>query len=138
MPVTFTVSDDGSFVWAITSGSLTSEELFDYEQETATDERIRPGFRELFDVTSSEQVQITKETMEEIHNLGMKNPKKGYGNKLAIVAKGESFDYARYYEQIVQSNLQNVIVFNSINTALLWLGVSQEESTKMLACRNSS
>ncbi len=131
MPITYAVSDDGSFVWATVIASLTPEELFKYEQKTAKDERIRPGFRELFDVTQTDQVQVSKETMEQVRNLSAMNPKKGSGNQLAIVARGESFDHARYYEQIATPQLQNVIVFNNLNTALIWLGVSKELVKKM-------
>jgi len=134
VPVSYTVSTDGSFVWATVIASLTPEELYEYEQKTAIDERIRPGFRELFDVTQTDQVEVTKETMEQVRNLSAVNPKKGKGNQLAIVARGQSFDHARYYEYITAPNLQNVIVFNNLNTALLWLGVSIKEANKM-ACR---
>ncbi len=95
MPMSYKVSHDGMFVHATATGVLTVEETCEYQQTQVDDERIKPSFRELFDVTRIAESRIDAEGLHRIAERAMANPKKSHGSKLATVAgRGESFDRA--------------------------------------------
>jgi hypothetical protein len=54
-----------------------------------------------------------------------------------VVSSSSSFDNARYYEKIAQENFQDIIVFNSLRTAEIWLGVDAKDLMQSDAKPNS-
>ena len=129
MPVRYEVSADGEFVRATATGELTPTEIHRFIQATAQDARIKPGFRELFDVRHISRSQVTPESLVGISQLVMNNPKRLPGSRLAIVAgSGSSFNKARKYEAIASPSVESVIVFNDTHTAETWLDVTNIET----------
>ena len=123
MPIKYTVSDDGMFVYAIVEGVLTMEDVHNYGQEISDDNRIKAGFNELFDLSLMTKSALDQQDLHRIVELTKANKKMLPTGRLAIVAgRDESFSNSRYYEKIV-SPLRNVIVFNNVSTARKWLGV---------------
>jgi hypothetical protein len=117
------------FVRAIATGEITPEEIHEYIREVAQDERVKPGFRELFDVRHISRSQVTPESFTHIRQLAKDNPKRLPGTRLAIVvSSGNSFDKARKYEALASPDLENVIVFNDLQTAEIWLGVRHTDT----------
>ena len=49
MPVSYKVSANGQYVRAVVTGVLDREEILQYHMAVANDDRIKPGFKELFD-----------------------------------------------------------------------------------------
>ena len=129
MPVQYEVSADGKFVRATATGEITPEEIHEFIQAIARDDRVKPGFRELFDVSHISASKVEKESFARIRQLVLQNPKRLPGSHLAIVVgSGSSFDKAREYERIASPGVENVIVFNDLHTAEVWLGVTDVET----------
>jgi hypothetical protein len=124
MPVRYEVSADGKFVRATATGELKVEEIHGFIKAVAEDDRIKPGFLELFDVRRISASQVKPESFARIRQLVMDNPKRLPGSQLAIVvATGSSYDKARQYEAAASPDVENVIVFNDMATAEVWLGI---------------
>jgi hypothetical protein len=124
MPLEYTVSDDGKFVHATAKGMLAPEDIRRYVHELIEDDRVRVGYRELFDASGTTGSLVTLESIQGFRRLNQGNPKKLPGSKLAIVvSRSSSFEKARHFERLVEPDAQNVIVFNSSDVAKIWLGV---------------
>ena len=128
MSVKYTVNDKGTLVYAVASGILRPDELNKYLVDMANDERLKPGYRELFDMTQLIESLVTPASFPEILKLIAANPKKQRGSKLAIVAGPEgSFETARQFERLANPDMVKVIVFNDIETAKVWLGIEGDQ-----------
>jgi hypothetical protein len=127
MSVKYTVNDKGTLVYAVASGILRPDELNKYLVDMANDERLKPGYRELFDMTQLIESLVTPASFPEILKLIAANPKQR-GSKLAIVAGPEgSFETARQFERLANPDMVKVIVFNDIETAKVWLGIEGDQ-----------
>jgi hypothetical protein len=125
MPITYLIDQEGTYVHATASGVLTTDEVCQYEAQVEADEAVKPGFRELMDVRWITGAEIDKEGFGRIAQAVRAGRKRGIGSKLAIVAQqSDSFDRARYYERLAY-DIHNVIVFNSLEVAEVWLGVKK-------------
>jgi hypothetical protein len=124
MPIERKVSKDGLFVHTSAFGTVTSDELISHAQQMNKDNRIRPGFSELFDASRVTKIGITKEDIDQIVDMDGQNLEKNAGSKCAVVvAESEAFELGKYFEEISRQNYVKVIVFNSVATAKTWLGV---------------
>jgi hypothetical protein len=126
MPVEYEVFDDGNYVYAKALGELTPEDIIDYIQKLKSDPKLKEGYKELFDVRSITESKVTIESFKRIIKAVMADEKKTFRNKLAIVVlRLESFGKAKFYEIEIPAAKQNVIVFNTLETAKTWLGVDK-------------
>lgn len=131
MPIKYTVSGDGTFVHTVCTGFPTPEDLIRHEESLADDSRIKkPGFKELFDTTGISGTSVEKDTVERVAQMVFSNPEKLAASKVAIVVgDAATYEKARYYEKLIGS-LENIIVFNDIATARIWLDVSDHPASK--------
>ena len=127
MVIEYKVSEQGKYVEAIATQTLTAEEVCEYLTAIERDERIKPGFVELFDVSEIAQSQINGEGLDQIVKKIQRGPKGSRGEKVAIVvSSGTSFDRAKFIEQRIDGEY-TVIVFNHRSTAEIWLGVKKDK-----------
>ena len=139
MSVKYTVNDNGTFVYAAATGTLTPDELNKYLVDMANDERLKPGYRELFDMTRLIKSLITPASFPEILKLIAANPKKQRGSKLAIVAGPEgTFEIFRQFERLAGEDAVKIIVLNDIETAKVWLGVETHQFKSQFSFRQTS
>ena len=129
MPVRYTVSSNGLFIHAVAHGLLKSDDIYQYINDISQDDRVKPGFSELFDVHEMTESQVIPELFGDFRKLIRDDPKRKRGGKLAIVVRtNSSFNKAQQYERSVMPDVQNVIVFNDVHTAKIWLGVTEVRS----------
>lgn len=129
MPVRYKVSSNGLIVYAAAFGVLTSDDIYRYVKDISQDDSVKTGFSELFDVSEIKVSEITHEMFKDFRKLVLDDPKRKRGGRLAIVVRSNSsFDKAQRYERSVKPDVQNVIVFNDIHVAKIWLGVADIES----------
>jgi hypothetical protein len=128
MVIEYSVRNDGAYIETNATKILTTDEVIEYIMATEHDERVKPGFMELFDVSSMKKSEIDEEGLDRIVAKVRASEKRTGSNKLAIVvSKGSSFERAKYIEsRVIES--QNVIVFNRRSTAEIWLGVMEGKS----------
>lgn len=126
MSVEYQIYDNGKYIYAKATGTLTTKDIIDYIQEIKSNSEIKEGYKELFDVRFITESKVTIENFPDIIKEAAKDEKRIYRNNLAIVvSKPDSFDKAKYFEQKAPTEKQNVIVFNTLNTAKIWLGVDK-------------
>ncbi len=126
MPVKYQVHDNGKYVYAKATGTLTPEDIIDYVHKIKVNSKIKEGYKELFDVRFITKSKVTIESFAEIIKEVITDKKRIFRNKLAIVAcKRESFDKAKYYEKTIPEAKQKVIVFNTLEIAKTWLDVDK-------------
>jgi hypothetical protein len=126
MPVEYQVYDNGEYIYVKALGTLTAEEIIDYVQKIKTNPEIKEGYKELFDVRFITESKITIDSFKKIIKEVNADQNRTFRNKLAIVvSKLDSFDRAKYYERMIPMEKQNVIVFNTLETAKTWLGVDK-------------
>ena len=129
MPIEYTVHEGGFFVHAVATGTITPEQVLEYERATAEDDRIKFGFRELFDESLVEKSTIDHSDMEVIAAQVMSSPKR-QATKLAIVpGQGAAFERAQLLEKLVHLSRGNIIVFDNPTTAKQWLGVVDDDQS---------
>lgn len=130
MPIERKISKDGLFVHTSAFGTVTSEDLISHEIDMISDTRIKPGFGELFDASRVTEIKITKQDLEQVADMDGQNMEKFAGSKCAVVvAESEAFKLGKYFEEISRQNYVKVIVFNSVTTARIWLGVEDTTET---------
>ncbi len=127
MSLTYGVSADGSFVYAVAGGHLRPEDVLEYETAISADDRVKRGFKEIVDVSGITEASITADDFQKVRDMMRASGKRTRRNRLAIVvSRDSSFKNARYFEQLVDPEL-TVIVFNNIQTAMVWLGVTEKD-----------
>jgi hypothetical protein len=126
MPVEYQIYDNGKYIYAKASGKLTPKEIIDYVKKTKANTEIKDGHKELFDVRFITESKVTIESFAGIIKEVIADEKRMSSNKIAIVASRlELFDKAKFYEKAMTAKKQNIIVFNTIETAKTWLGVDK-------------
>ena len=129
MPVNYKIFENGDYVYARATGVLTLETIIAHERKIKQDSKIQIGFKELFDVREIAKSELTKEGLQKIIQEIISGGENIQRSKLAIVvSSGESFDRAKYFEKAVPLARENVIVFNMLETAKIWLGVDKPDN----------
>ncbi len=124
MPIKYQVSDDGRFVHAVASGTLNAKVSVKCQRLLAEDEKVKLGYRLLFDTTRIAKVKITKNDVDHISSIVYSNPKNSHAMKVAIIANTMIvFELSRLYEWLISRN-KNICIFNNISSAREWLDVA--------------
>jgi hypothetical protein len=125
MPIDYQVGEGGRFVHMAAGEHLGPDELLDCVRRLYADPAARPGFLLLVDLSRTARVGVTHETLEQIVPVIRSDPERRRGGKTAIVAAtNASFELSRFYEQLAGAENVDVIVFNSVDVAKIWLGVA--------------
>jgi len=107
-------------VWV---GRITMEEVFDYVGRRWSDPNKSSERKIFVDITrASFDPSIGEKEIQQIIDLYQHRRDKTLVTRIAIVA-GNDFDRASLFGQLAEQGKLNVIVFNSISTACIWLGV---------------
>ncbi len=123
MPIEYQVSNDGSYVHVVASGTVTAKESIDCQKSIAENSIVKLGYRVLFDTSKIAKIEISKGDIIQIENSAFLNPKNTPDMKVAIVANTMIvFVISRFYDRMI-SITENIIVFNNISSAKIWLEV---------------
>lgn len=130
MPVSYTVSTDGTFAYFSATGVLDVSDFEKVIKAVILDDRLVPGFRQLLDLSAISRSTLTKVSLQKVIGLAKENLKVTRDTKLAIVVSSDSsYKNARDYEEMASDEYQDIIVFNSLETAKIWLGVDKTEKS---------
>lgn len=125
MPIRYTVSADGTFAYFSATGVIDLSDLENVLNEFANDDRLVPGFRQLFDFSAISNTKLNTASLTKISELARENPKVTRDSKLAIVVSLDlSFNNAKEFEKLAEKDFYDIIVFNSLSRAKMWLGVN--------------
>ena len=126
MAITYEVSEDGSFVHTKMIGEYTEEEVVCHRMAIVSDSRIKPGFRQLTDLTGGVASGITEESLARLAEIANAHPEKFRGARYAIVVqRSGEFELAKVFER-VYADPASVIIFYNLDVAKTWLGCKTE------------
>lgn len=121
MPIEYVVEEANNVVYATGTGIVSDEDFLDYVRRFLADARIRPGYRELVDLTRATKGAISPGLFDRIAQMDREQPGQQLGSRTAIVVPdSESFLLASAYGLKAQAP---VIVFSNLDVARTWLGL---------------
>jgi hypothetical protein len=116
-------------VW---TGTITKDEFLEHERRHLQDPDFPSAPKAVVDITAASfDSEIKKMEIQQFVDLYQDHHDKVVGARVAIVS-GKEFDRASLYAQLTEPHQINVIVFSTINTACLWLGVNETEVREWL------
>jgi hypothetical protein len=111
-------------------GRITEEELFEHQRRLLADPKFPPAPHVFVDLTrASLEASIEDKVLQQFVDGYRPHRNKTEGARVAIVA-GKDFEKASLYGRLADREKINVIVFTTINTACVWLGVNEPEIRK--------
>lgn len=111
-------------VWA---GNVAREALFEGERRLLTDPKLPSAPQVFVDITrASFETSIGEKEFQHLADLYQLHRDKTAGARVAILA-GKDFERASLHGRVAEREKVNVMVFNTFNTACLWLGVKESE-----------
>jgi hypothetical protein len=129
---TYLIKKDSGVILKYFSGTIDNATLF--EQEAA--QFLNPDFpnapKVLADITTADFIELEQPHYEKFAAIYAIHRDKAEGAKVAIIAM-DQFHKGRQYELAVRSMGVNVIVFTSVQTACVWLGICPIEASEWLA-----
>ena len=126
MGITYEVSEDGGCVHTKIIGEYTEEEMVRHRMAILSDSRIKPGFRQLTDVTEGVASGVTEESFARLAKIAEAHPDKFRGACYAIVVqRSREFELAKVFES-VYADPATVIIFYNLHVAKTWLGCKTE------------
>ena len=127
MTITYAIDSGLGVVFTKATGVLTDDELVAHKQNLLRDPAFKPGMVELSDVRGVERLEVTPEGIRRFVVQDSADADRLRCFKLAIVASQDVvFGMARMYEMSTGANSLSVNVFRDMDTARVWLGLSQD------------
>lgn len=126
MPINYEINEALKLVVASATGTLTGEEMMNYQLEAWSKETVR-DFDEIVDVSGVEHFDYTSPAnLQELTKLSAKMDWINYSKKFAIVAPSDiAFGLARMYQSYRETDVltrKEVQVFRSMEQARQWIG----------------
>jgi hypothetical protein len=107
-------------VWV---GAITLEEFLEHERRHLQDPKFPISAKIVVDITrASFDSSIGESEIQTFVDLYRHHREKVAGARIAIVA-GKDFGRASLYGKMAEKHMINVIVFNGLESACVWLGV---------------
>ncbi|MDY6973042.1 MAG: hypothetical protein SV775_12020 [Thermodesulfobacteriota bacterium] len=127
MPIEYSVSSGGHFIYALATYPVTRQEFVDYEVDHAISEEIKIPVLELLEIRSDALRHISKDDVLRVLKRRDEIERLPVPHRCAIVVSyGDvrAWDLAKFYEGMVMLHpRESVVVFGDVHTAKLWLGV---------------
>jgi hypothetical protein len=118
---------DSGHILEVWAGRITQEDLLEGERRELEDPNLPSAPRVLVDITrASFDPSIQERELGQLVDIYLHFRNKIAGARVAIVA-GKEFEKASLYGRLAGREKINVIVFITINTACVWLGVNELE-----------
>ena len=129
MAITYEFFDSNQTLISRVVGRVTEKQWFAYREYLVTDTNINHGYHELLDLRGITSLDLTSQSMERFAELKRKHADKFADRRGALVVPDEEiFGLARYVEKLDAKNNEHTTVFNHLDVALTWLGVSIKAS----------
>ena len=125
MSIRYEVEKNGFLLYANSSNAISADDIIKLENSIIADENIKTGYNSLFDWTQVSRLDIINDDINEILNILIKDQKNIHGRKIAIVARPSVASELSRLIDLISENDRNVnlIFFNDISTAKIWLGI---------------
>jgi len=127
MPITYSISNNGHFIHAKTSGDVTGQEFIEYEVLHAIDKRLKSPIAELMEIENDSLNIVTESDITKVMDQREKIVNLPHPHRFAIIVSlGDihAWNLARFYEGMVTLHYpESVVVFGDVFVARAWLGV---------------
>ncbi len=127
MSVDYTYDDKRNVLYTRFFGVVIDEDLTVQAKKLAADPRIKPGLREIADLSDIEKVQASSSSLGANIDIDRAHSEKLSGMRTAVVAPTDFlFGFARMYELLaeLQGSPSKVSVFRTVDEARRWLGLN--------------
>jgi hypothetical protein len=126
MPIAYRIDHARKLVWAVASGVIGPQEMFDYQREVWARDDVR-GYDELVDMRQVASLPSpTPESIRKLAELSASMDPPDQPGRFAIVASDDlAFGLGRMYQThrgLVSPGGKQVSVFRTLAAALDWLG----------------
>ncbi len=122
MPITYEIDENLNFLHVKASGCLTDAEILEFQSSVMTDEKIKPGFRALFDAKDVTSTTMSERMVNKILGLEIASAswrQKALSSRTAFVF-GEALGKMLVTE-FAQRADRIAAVFENIELAKKWL-----------------
>jgi len=130
MSVEYTYDEENNILYTRFFGVVVDKDLRDQGDAVAADPRIKPGVRELVDLSGVEEIQGSSSSLEHNIQIDCANSEKLAGMRTAIVAGTDLlFGFSRMYQAFseLRESPLTVEVFRTVEEAREWLGLQGDE-----------
>ena len=125
MSLDYAVNEEMNFVYVKARGPLDRENMITYEASFIADQRVRPGFKALFDASQVRGIDLDPQVIAVLLNMELAYPDKFKGSKRAfLLSENLGWDNAKTFAEEAEGN--NIVLF-SLDVALVWLGVTIDD-----------
>jgi hypothetical protein len=131
MSVEYTYDEEKNVLYTRFFGLVVDRDLVDQAEAVAADPRIKPGVRELVDLSGIEEIQAVPTALEQNIWIDITQSEKLAGMRTAIVATTDLlYGFSRMYQSLaeVKDSPLTVEVFRTEREAREWLGLEDKES----------
>ena len=126
MSIEYTYDEQNNVLYTRFFGVVTNEDFTVQGEAVAADPRIKPGVRELVDLTGIEDIEASSSGFERNIRIDSIHREKLAGMRTAVVAESDLlYGFARMYQSLaeVQDAPAEVEVFRNEKDAREWLGL---------------
>jgi len=130
MSVEYTCDEERNILYTRFFGVVIDKDLTDQAEAVAADPRIKPGVRELVDLSGVEDIQGSPSSLELNIQIDSAHGEKLAGMRTAIVASTDLlFGFSRMYQALAELRRSplTVEVFRTVEEAREWLGLQNDE-----------
>ncbi len=130
MSVEYTYDEEHNILYTRFFGVVIDKDLKDQAETIAADPRIKPGVRELVDLSGVEDIQGSSSSLELNIQIDCANSEKLAGMRTAIVASTDLlYGFSRMYQTFAELRKSplTVEVFRTVGEAREWLGLQDDE-----------
>ena len=124
MPIDYIIDKKRQVIFARGWGTLTDQELLDYQQRLRVDPEYSLTHAEVLDLTQVEQAEVTSEGVQTLAD----DSEWIVGAKVAVIAPANvPFGMSRMYEMVLKDEGLDYRVFRTKIEALNWLGLEGDD-----------
>lgn len=130
MPITYTVHNEGQLVHAIAAGTVTDNDLLDYEKAFVTDNSIISGAAIVFEIKPDCIFEITENGVLKAieQRVFLATKVKLYRCAIVVPSKNRHiWKIAQLYKKENETKLPGVVIviFSDLNVARTWLDIEE-------------
>ncbi len=124
MPIDYIIDKKRQVIFARGWGTLTDQELLDYQQRLRVDPEYSLTHAEVLDLTQVEQAEVTSEGVQTLAD----DSEWIVGAKVAVIAPANvPLGMSRMYEMVLKDEGLDYRVFRTKIEALNWLGLEGDD-----------
>jgi hypothetical protein len=130
MSIDYTYDEDNNILYTRFFGVVINKDLKDQADALGADPRIKPGVRELVDLSGIEEIQASPTALERNIQIDNIHRVKLAGMRTAIVATTDLlYGFSRMYQSLaeVKDSPATIEVFRTEKEARRWLGLEEDE-----------